>query len=64
MSPTAIKLLWLTVAILLGIIFGMITALLAAARGAHITLAIRDGGVGFASTVTVTVLLFAHLGVL
>lgn len=63
-SPVAVKALLLTIAILLGIIVGMTTAWLVSARGAHITIAIRDGGVGFAGTVTLGVLLLSHLGVL
>ncbi|MEU7765031.1 hypothetical protein AB0B25_07905 [Nocardia sp. NPDC049190] len=58
------KSLLITIAVLLGIISGILTALLAHSRGAHPAAAIRDGGVGFAGTVGLTILLLDHLGVL
>ncbi|MBB5916820.1 hypothetical protein BJY24_005732 [Nocardia transvalensis] len=64
MSPYAVKTLILLVAILIGLNVGIATAWLAQVRGAHVALAIRDGGVAFAGAVTLTVLLLAHLGLL
>ncbi len=61
MSNPSIKGLLLAVTILLGIIVGIIAAWLAIAREAHIAIAVRDGGVGFAGTVTLSVLLLSHL---
>ncbi|WP_406266581.1 hypothetical protein OH799_20530 [Nocardia sp. NBC_00881] len=58
------KILLITISVLLGIIIGIITALLAHARGAHPAAAIRDGGVGFAGTVGLTILLLSHLDAL
>lgn len=59
-----IKILPIIIAALLGVIIGMITALLAKVQGAHAVRAIRDAGVGFVGTVTVTVLLIDHLDLL
>ncbi|WP_174184822.1 hypothetical protein [Nocardia barduliensis] len=56
--------LLLAIALLLGTIVGIATALLARTRGAHLAVAIREGAVGFAGTVTLTVLLLTHLGTL
>ncbi|WP_067470334.1 hypothetical protein [Nocardia amamiensis] len=64
MHDPILKALLLTIAVLFGIIIGIVTGLLAHARGAHLAAAIREGGVGFAGTVTLTVLLLAHLGTL
>ncbi|MFI9509027.1 hypothetical protein [Nocardia sp. NPDC052566] len=58
------KILLIAIAVLLGIIIGMVTAFLAKAQGIHAARAIRDAGVGFAGTVTITVLLMDHLDVL
>lgn len=65
MSVTStIKILLLTIAVLLGVIIGILTGLLAHLRGAHLAAAIRDGGVGFAGTTTLTVLLLSSLDAL
>lgn len=63
-SISTIKVLLITIAVLLGVIVGIITGLLAHTRGAHHAAAIRDGGVGFAGTTTLTVLLLSSLNAL
>ncbi|MEV6135179.1 hypothetical protein AB0L63_03750 [Nocardia sp. NPDC051990] len=56
------KALLLTISVLVGIIVGILSGLLTHADGEHLAAAIRDGCVGFASTVTLIVLLLARLG--
>ncbi|MGW4325968.1 hypothetical protein ACWEKR_08770 [Nocardia sp. NPDC004573] len=60
----SIKILLIVIAVLLGVIIGMVTALLAKVQGAHAARAIRDAGVGFVGTVTLTALLMDHLDLL
>lgn len=56
-----IKLLVIAIAVLLGVVVGIVAALLTKVQGAHIARAIRDGGVGFVGTVTLTMILLDHL---
>ncbi|WP_316575670.1 hypothetical protein [Nocardia canadensis] len=58
------KALLVTIAGLIGFIVGIIAALLAHFGGEHITVAIRDGGIGFATASSFVLLVMAYLGAL
>jgi len=57
----SIRILLVVIAVLLGVITAMVAVLLAKGQGAHPARALRDAGMGFVSTVTVTVFLMKWL---
>ncbi|BDU03161.1 MULTISPECIES: hypothetical protein [Nocardia] len=64
MHPTLRKTLLITIALLLGIITGMVNALLTHFGGGHVTDTIRDGGIGFTGTTAFVLVVMAYIGVL
>ncbi|MBF6297521.1 hypothetical protein IU459_08185 [Nocardia amamiensis] len=64
MHPTLRKTLLIAIALLLGIISGIVNALLTHFGGGHITDAIRDGGIGFTGTTAFGLVVMAYLGAL
>lgn len=64
MTITTAKVLLTVIAVLLGIIVGLVTGLLAYSRGVGVAAAIRDGGLSFAGTVGLVLLMLNHLGAL
>lgn len=64
MNQTLRKALLVTVATLIGLIVGIIAALLTHFGGGHITAAIRDGGIGFATATSFVLLVMAYFGAL
>ncbi|WP_433249587.1 hypothetical protein ACQPYK_02640 [Streptosporangium sp. CA-135522] len=62
MSMTPLKALLVIVAVLIGIIIAQMAGFLARAGGAELPAAISKGGVAFAGTVTLALLIMASLG--
>ncbi|MBP2189950.1 hypothetical protein [Nocardia goodfellowii] len=63
MSELTARALLITIAILSGIIVGIVAWLLAVARGEHQAAAIREGGIGFAGGTGFVLVLLNYLGV-
>ncbi|MET7772519.1 hypothetical protein [Nocardia sp. NPDC005366] len=64
MNQTPHKALLATIAALIGLVIGIIAALLTHFGGGHITAVIRDGGIGFATAASFVLLVMAYLGAL
>ncbi|MEU2106419.1 hypothetical protein ACWEPH_26770 [Nocardia beijingensis] len=64
MHPTLRKTLLIAIALLLGIIIGLVNALLTHFGGGRITDTIRDGGIGFTGTTAFVMVVMAYLGAL
>ncbi|WP_330256920.1 hypothetical protein OG874_21575 [Nocardia sp. NBC_00565] len=61
MPVNVISALLITVVVLVGIIVAGVTAMLSKISGAPVARAVRDGGVAFAGTVTLALLLMTSL---
>jgi len=59
-----IRTLLLAVAVLMGVIVGLAASILARVGGKSLPVAIRDGGVAFGGTVTLTVVIMTALKLL
>ncbi|APE33813.1 hypothetical protein BOX37_07330 [Nocardia mangyaensis] len=64
MHPILRKALMIAIALLLGIIVGIVNGLLTHFGGGPITETIRDGGIGFAGTSAFVLVVMACLGAL
>ncbi|MFD6106719.1 hypothetical protein ACFWFQ_29120 [Nocardia salmonicida] len=64
MHPTLRKSLLVTIALLLGIIIGIVNALLTHLGSGDIPTAIRDGGIGFTGTTAFVLVVLVSLGAL
>lgn len=62
--PTTIKTLLVALAILIGMIVGLVASILARASGSSLPASIRDGGIAFGGTATLTILIMTALGLL
>ena len=63
-QPTNIRILLILLAILIGVVVGLVTGMLSKASGAKLPSAIRDAGIAFGGTVTLTILILKALGLL
>jgi hypothetical protein len=62
--PATIKILLAVLAMLIGVIVGLVAGILARASGSSLPASIRDGGIAFGGTVSLTILIMTALGLL
>lgn len=63
-TPSTVRILLVVVAGLVGVIAGLVAGMLARSGGASVSVAVTRGGVGFAGSVSLALLVESSLGLL